>query len=124
MPGPKTKDSLVIGGSVNDHGRLFMVKTHIGQDARLAQIVRLVEDAQTSKAAAIQQLSDKVASYFVPVVVAVSVMTFLAFMIVGFLNIDLLPVSDMERVAYTQVVIEWRKVKFVLFYIKNYILFV
>jgi Cu+-exporting ATPase len=124
MPVPKTKDSLVIGGSVNDHGRLFMVKTHIGQDARLAQIVRLVEDAPTSKAAAIQQLSDKVASYFVPVVIAVSVMTFLDFMIVGFLNIDLLPVSDMEREAYTQVVIEWRKVKFVLFYIKNYILFV
>jgi len=79
--------------------------THVGDDATLSQIVRLVEDAQTSKAP-IQQLADKVASYFVPIVVGVSVLTLVSWVIVGLIDDSLLPVSLMERQAFNQVCLD------------------
>ncbi|RTL67988.1 MAG: copper-translocating P-type ATPase [Pseudonocardiaceae bacterium] len=66
--------SAVVGGCVNTSGRLVVRATRVGADTRLAQMAKLVEDAQTGKAA-VQRLADRVSAVFVPVVIALAVAT-------------------------------------------------
>lgn len=72
----------VTGGTINTTGRLVVEATRVGADTTLAGITRLVEAAQTGKAP-VQRLADRVSAVFVPVVLAITVVTFLAWLLTG-----------------------------------------
>jgi Cu+-exporting ATPase len=73
----------VAGGSVNSGGRLVVRATRVGEETTLAQIARLVEDAQSGKAAA-QRLADRISAVFVPVVIGIALVTLVAWLLLGF----------------------------------------
>ncbi|HJQ54081.1 MAG TPA: heavy metal translocating P-type ATPase [Gemmatimonadaceae bacterium] len=77
MPVAKSVGERVVGGTVNTTGAFTYRATSVGEDSVLARIVRLMRDAQTSRAP-IQRLADRVSAVFVPVVVGISVTTFVA----------------------------------------------
>ena len=72
----------VVGGTVNTTGRLLVQATRVGADTQLAQMARLVEQAQTGKAA-VQRLADRVSGIFVPVVIVIAILTGVAWAIAG-----------------------------------------
>ena len=72
MPVEKERDHTVIGGTINVTGAFTMKANKIGIDTMLSQIIKIVEEAQTSKAS-VQRIADIVASYFVPAVISISV---------------------------------------------------
>src|SRR5216683_1069884 len=82
IPVEKGPGSPVIGGTLNQSGGFVMRAERVGRETLLAQIVRMVSEAQRSRAP-IQRLADVVASYFVPGVVAVAVVTFIVWSIAG-----------------------------------------
>ncbi|MGD2207448.1 MAG: heavy metal translocating P-type ATPase, partial [Anaerolineae bacterium] len=82
LPVDKRPGSEVVGGTINKQGLLKFEATRVGAQTALAQIIRLVEEAQGSKAP-IQRLADRVSGVFVPVVIAVAMVTFLAWLILG-----------------------------------------
>jgi Cu+-exporting ATPase len=75
MPREVAAGEEVFGASINGNGRLVIEATRLGAESALAQIVRLVEEAQGSKAP-VQRLADRVAGVFVPVVIALAALTF------------------------------------------------
>jgi Cu+-exporting ATPase len=82
MPMEKSVGDPVTGGTLNTSGSFVMEARRVGSETMLAQIVKLVSEAQRSRAP-MQRLADKVAAYFVPAVVAAAVLAFVAWVIFG-----------------------------------------
>ena len=82
LPVEKREGDLVVGATINKHGSFKFRATRVGRETVLAQIVKVVEEAQGSKAP-IQRLADVVSSYFVPAVVAVALLTFAGWYLAG-----------------------------------------
>ena len=82
VPAEKAAGAEVVGGTVNGSGSLLFRATRVGSGTLLAQIIRLVENAQASRPA-IQALADRVVAVFVPVVLVLAALTFGAWLLVG-----------------------------------------
>ena len=83
LPVMKTTDSNVVGGTINKNSVLYFRATKIGKDNMLAQIIRLVDEAQASKPP-VQMLADTAVRYFIPVVLAIALVSFITwYLIIG-----------------------------------------
>ena len=93
LPVEKANGDRVIGATINQTGSLHISATNVGADTMLAGIIRLVEQAQGSKAP-IQRLADTIAGVFVPVVLGIAALTFIGWTIAGVLGFH--PVMNMS----------------------------
>jgi P-type Cu+ transporter len=82
IPAEVSAGDIVAGGSVNADGRLVVQATRVGADTQLAQLARLVAEAQAGKAP-VQRLADRISAVFVPVVIAAAVVTLIAWLAAG-----------------------------------------
>lgn len=82
LPVEKKAGDYVIGATINKFGTFRLEATKVGKDTALSQIIRMVEDAQGSKAP-IQKIADKVSGVFVPVVIAIALVTFIIWYLVS-----------------------------------------
>ena len=82
MPSTKYKGDTVIGATMNRSGSFIYKATKVGKDTLLSQIIKLVEEAQGSKAP-IQRLADIISSYFVPIVIMLAIGTFVGWYVFG-----------------------------------------
>ena len=90
IPSDKTKGDIVVGATMNKTGTFTYRATKVGGDSMLAQIIKLVQEAQGSKAP-IQRLADVISSYFVPIVIMLAIVTFVIwYVFVGSLLLALL----------------------------------
>jgi len=85
IPLEKKKDATVFAGTINQKGSFVFEATKVGSNTLLAHIIKMVEEAQGSKAP-VQKLADKIAGIFVPVVIAIAVASFIAWNIFGGVN--------------------------------------
>ncbi len=95
LPVDKAVGEEVYGGTINQQGRLVIEAQRVGRDTVLAQIIRLVEAAQGSKAP-IQAIADRVAAYFVPLVIALAIITLFGWLIFGGAG---LPAATLNMIA-------------------------
>ncbi len=82
IPVEKIEGDTIIGGSTNFQGAIVVKVTHVGKDTTLSKIIRMMEDAQGKKAP-ISKLADKVAGYFVPIVIAIAFLASIIWLIAG-----------------------------------------
>jgi len=82
MPVTRSVDDRVIGGTLNQSGALIIRAEKVGRDTMLSRIVQMVADAQRSRAP-IQRMADQVSGWFVPLVIAIALLTFVAWSIFG-----------------------------------------
>ncbi|WP_339667003.1 heavy metal translocating P-type ATPase [Maribacter arcticus] len=82
VPVEKTKDEKVFAGTINQKGSFQFIAEKVGGETLLSQIIKMVQEAQGSKAP-VQKLVDKIAGIFVPVVLAISIITFIVWMSIG-----------------------------------------
>ena len=82
LPVEKDVGDRVVGATINQTGALIIEAEHVGADSLLSQIVRLVSEAQRSRAP-LQRLADRVAAWFVPAVIGISILTFIAWWAFG-----------------------------------------
>ena len=95
-PAEKRVGSRVLAGTIPSQGKLRLKAQQIGEDTALAQIIRMVQAAQSSKAP-VQRVVDKVALVFVPVVTAIALLTFIIWLVVG--GVDHLPQAILSAIA-------------------------
>uniref|UniRef100_A0A2K5J4N6 P-type Cu(+) transporter n=1 Tax=Colobus angolensis palliatus TaxID=336983 RepID=A0A2K5J4N6_COLAP len=109
MPVTKKPGSTVIAGSINAHGSVLIKATHVGSDTTLAQIVKLVEEAQMSKAP-IQQLADRFSGYFVPLIIIMSTLTLVVWIVIGFIDFGVVQKyfpNPNKHISQTEVIIRF-----------------
>lgn len=82
IPTDKTKGDVVVGATMNKTGTFTFKATKVGQETMLAQIIKLVQEAQGSKAP-IQRLADLISAYFVPIVLMLAIATFAVWYVIG-----------------------------------------
>ena len=95
-PAEKRVGSRVLAGTIPNQGKLRLKAQQIGEDTALAQIIRMVQAAQSSKAP-VQRVVDKVALVFVPVVTAIALLTFVIWLVAG--GMDHLPQAILSAIA-------------------------
>lgn len=109
MPVTKKPGSIVIAGSINAHGSVLIKATHVGNETTLAQIVKLVEEAQMSKAP-IQQLADRFSGYFVPFIIIISTLTLVVWIVIGFVDFGVVQKyfpNPNKHISRTEVIIRF-----------------
>ena len=82
MPVEKSSGNDLVAGTINIHGSVTFEAERVGEDTDLARIIRIVEEAQSSKAP-VQRLADRVASVFVPSIIAIAIVTFIAWIVLN-----------------------------------------